>query len=96
MPKPRNPEDWLSPVQVDEQYPDIYKLRTLEKWRQIFKESGDKIGPQWQRFGLRIIKYKRAWIERDIQGFGWIELTPQQTAKTATVLSYSKTTIKQQ
>ena len=96
MPKPRNPEDWLSPVQVDEQYPDIYKLRTLEKWRQIFKESGDKIGPQWIRIGLRGIKYKRLWIERDIQGLGWIEHTPPQTAKTATILSYSNTTIKQQ
>ena len=95
--KQRSSDDWLTPLQVDEQYSQIYKLRTLEKWRQIHKESGDEIGPKWRRFGIRVIKYKRLWIERDIQGFGWIkEPSPQLHAKSATVLSYSKKPIQQQ
>tara|TARA_R100000458_G_C8047008_1_gene95864 strand:- start:187 stop:483 length:297 start_codon:yes stop_codon:yes gene_type:complete len=94
--KQRKLDDMLSPIQVDEQYPQIYKLRTLERWRSIYRDSGEKIGPQWIRVGIRVIKYKRIWIERDIQGLGWIEHTPPQAAKTATILSYSNTTNKQQ
>ena len=81
------PNDLLSPKIVAYVYPEIYKYRTLCEWRTIYDESKKTtpdtpimLGPQWKRFGKRIIKYKVQWINDDIAGLDWEQVRAQHRA----------------
>lgn len=52
---------------------DICSARTIVRYRAEHKESGDEIGPQYDVYLKRIVRYKIIYIYNFLNGLPWIK-----------------------
>ena len=71
-------DDFLTPKEVAELFPEHFKLRTLGSWRGDYNddlelplEQRTMYGPQFTPFGPRRYKYKVQWIWDCLNGLDW-------------------------
>ena len=69
--------DLLSPAQVENKFPQ-WCVRTLQSWRTVYEDSEgyERIGPKWQVFGPKIIKYAFEDLMRAANNIEWTKPYP--------------------